>query len=228
VDTEAAAYWEAVYRYASGETGDGAVRTGLVVRAGLAAVPYLIRRQRWAAAATMLEGAFLRDPSRANAAAVLPTIQEITDRDPARTDVLAMVLAVLDPAAAERQMRAYLDAAVARGDYMGASVTAGRLVNLCLGGGRLAEALTHAEQLIGFTRQAGLGPWTQLSAEVQRLQVLTAMGQAGRVLAEVQRLRDTWPGTCSASRSAITTSATTSTATPGGPPRRWPATWPPP
>jgi hypothetical protein len=190
VDTEAAAYWDAVYRYASGETGDHGTDTGLMVRAGLAAVPYLIRRQQWTTAAFMLERAFNRDPSRANAAAVLPAIQDITDRDPAQAGKLALVLAVLDLAAGERQMRAYLNAAVARGDYRAASVTAGRLVTLCLDGGRLAEALTLAEQKAGYTRQAGLGPWTQLADEGQRLQVLNEMGQAGRVLAEVQRLRD--------------------------------------
>jgi len=190
VDAEAAAYWDAVFRYASGETGEGAVRTGLMVRAGLAAVPYLIRRQQWAAAAYLLERGFNRDPSRANAAAVLPAIQEITARDSAQAGVLGRVLAVLDPAVGERQMRAALDAAVARGDYMRASVTAGRLVDLCRDGGRLAEALTLAEQMIGYTLQAGLGPWTQLADEGQRLQVLNEMGQADRVLAEVQRLRD--------------------------------------
>jgi hypothetical protein len=190
VDAGAAAYWDAGYRFASGETGDRGTNTGLMVRAGLAAVPYLMRRRRWTTAGALLENAFIHDPSRANAAAMLPAIQEITDREPAQAGVLARVLAVLDPAAGERQMRASLDAAVGRGDYWAASVTAGRLANLCVGGGRLAEALSHAEQKIGFTRQAGLGPWSQLGDEVQRLQVLNAMGQADRVLAEVQLLRD--------------------------------------
>ena len=177
VDTEAAAYWDAVFDYASGETGDGAVRTGLVVRAGLAAVPYLIRLRRWAAAGAMLERAFGRDPSRANAAAVLPAIQEIAGHYPEASGVLAMVLGVIDPAAAERQMRAYLDAAVVRGDYRAASVTAGRLAGLCTDSGRLAEALALTGQQAGYTRRAGLGPWTQLADEVRRLQVLNAMGR---------------------------------------------------
>jgi hypothetical protein len=89
VDTEAAAYWDAGYRYAPGETGDRGTNTGLMVRAGLAAVPYLMRRQQWAAAAFMLECAFNSDPSRANAAAVLPAIQEITARDPVQAGKLA-------------------------------------------------------------------------------------------------------------------------------------------
>jgi tetratricopeptide (TPR) repeat protein len=104
--------------------------------------------------------------------------------------VLARVLEVLDPAAGEHQMRAYLGAVVARGDYRSASVAAGRLADLCQDSGRLSEALALIEQAADYTRQAGLGPWTRLADEVQRLQVLTAMGQAARVLAEVRRLRD--------------------------------------
>jgi hypothetical protein len=65
-----------VFRYASGENDDGTVRTDLLVMAGLAAAPYLIRRQQWAAAATMLEHAFVSDPSRANVAAMLSAGEE--------------------------------------------------------------------------------------------------------------------------------------------------------
>jgi hypothetical protein len=175
---------------ASGETGDSGVYTRLVVRAGLAAVPYLIRQKQWTQAGSLLEWAFTRDPSRSNAAAVLPAIQQIAAHDPREAVMLAAVLQVVAPAAAEAQLRAYLDDAVARGDYHAASVAAGRLIELCRGSGRLAEALTLAGQKAGYTRQAGLGPWTQVGDEVQRLQVLTAMGQASQVLAEVQRLRD--------------------------------------
>ena len=41
-----------------------------------------------------------------------------------------------------------------------------------------------------YTRRAGLGPWIQLLAEVRRLHVLSLMGQPGKALAEVQRLRE--------------------------------------
>jgi hypothetical protein len=59
-----------------------------------------------------------------------------------------------------------------------------------LGSGRLAEALTLAGQKIGYTKQAGLGPWAQLADEIRRLQVLNAMGRAEQALTEVQRLRE--------------------------------------
>jgi hypothetical protein len=74
------------------------------------------------------------------------------------------------------------------------------LVDLCFRTGRLTEALALADQMTGYTRQAGHGPWTQLLDEATRLQVLNAMGeeQASQVLAEVRRLRahmDSLPAT---------------------------------
>jgi hypothetical protein len=189
VDAAAAAYWNAVHRYASGGNDAGSVHTGLLVRAGLAGAGYYLRQQHWNDAAYLLEDAFLKDPSRAHAAAVLPAIQQITRHYPPAAGVLASVLVVIDPAAAEATLRAALDDAVARGDYRAASVAAGRLVYLCRDSGRLAEALHLAGQMADYTRRAGLGPWTQLTAEARRLQVLNAMGQAGQVLAEVGRLR---------------------------------------
>jgi tetratricopeptide (TPR) repeat protein len=187
-DTEAAAFWDAVYDHASGTAG-GTVQTRLAVRAGLAGASYLLRQQQWQHAAALLERAFQLDPSRANAAAVLPAITQVTRHDPSTADVLALVLRVVNPAAAETVMRDCLDAATAAGDYKAASGTAGRLADLCRDTGRLTEALALAEQKAAYTRQAGLGPWNQLADEVWRLQVLARMGQASHVLAEVTRLR---------------------------------------
>ena len=160
-DSGAATFWDAVHRRASGHSADGSVDTGLLVRAGLAAVPYLLRQHQWDHAAALLERGFLRDPSRANAAAVLPAIEQIARHEPRHADLLARVLAVIDPAAAEARLRAYLASATARGDYRTASVATGRLIDLCRDGGRLAEALDLAGQMADYTRQAGLGPWTR-------------------------------------------------------------------
>ncbi len=60
VANQAAAYWEAGFRYASGAAGDG-VHTGLLVRAGIGALPYLMRLEEWAQATAMLEHAFNRN-----------------------------------------------------------------------------------------------------------------------------------------------------------------------
>jgi hypothetical protein len=138
----------------------------------------------------MLEQAFIRDPSRANAAAVLPSIEQITRNKPRWTGLLARVLTVTNPAAAEARIGAYMADAAARADYWAATVAAGRLITLCQRSGRLPEALDLAGQMAEYTRQAGLGPWTQLGDEVERLQLLTLMGQADQVLDEVTRLRD--------------------------------------
>jgi CHAT domain len=195
-DAEAALYWTGVYEDASGTEGGGSLDTRRVVQAGIAAAPYLSRVGQWTAAANLLDEAFLRDPSRANAVALLPAIQQAGRHDPKAAGVAAKILEELDPVAAEAWHRTQLDAAVSAGDYRSASVTAERLVILCRRSGRLAEALGLVDQMIGYTRQAGLGPWTQLYDQVMRLQVLAQMGHADQVLAEVERLRaymDTLP-----------------------------------
>jgi tetratricopeptide (TPR) repeat protein len=188
VDVEVSRYWASVFLQASGGK-DGVTDTGLLVRAGLAEVPYLMRQEQWTAAAVRLERAFNRDPSSANASAVLPAIQRVMQHEERAAGIRARVLMAIDPAAAEREMRAYVDAAATRGDYSAASVAAMWVIDLCRRSGRLAEALALADEMIGYTRQAGHGPWTQLLDEVQRLQVLGEMGHADQVLAEVQRLR---------------------------------------
>ena len=167
VDTELAAYWHMV-------TADGRKReaaagtTWLVDRAGLAAAPYLLRQEQWNTAGSLLEEAFQRDQSRATAASVLPALEAITatGHDPSAAGLLAQVLMLIDPAAAERQLRTILEAAVTRGEYQSASTAAGYLTDMCRDSGRLAEALTLVAQKAGYTQLAGLGPWTQLVPEV--------------------------------------------------------------
>lgn len=187
VDTEIAAFWRYGVEHGSG-TDSTAPDTELIVRAGLAAVPYLIRQERWYDAAYMLEQAFNRDPTRASAAAVLAAITYISRHEPRAAAVRASVLMVVDPAIAETDLRATVEDAVARADYQAASASAGRLVDLYRLTGRPTEALTQVDQQIYYTRQADLGPWTQASDELRRLQVLNTMGHASQVFAEIQRL----------------------------------------
>ena len=93
------------------------------------------------------------------------------------------------PAEAEAQLRRCIAAAVAAGQFRLASAVAGDLLNLLRAGGRLPEALTLAGEKAGYSRAAGLGPWSQLADEGQRLQVLAAMGRYDEVLREVESLR---------------------------------------
>ena len=188
-DAELAAFWRAVAYQASER--EGGEDSGLVVRAGLAAAPYLLRRGDWDTAGALLEHAVIRDRSPGTVQAVLPALRRIAAATgtPADTGVLARALRSVDPGEAERLLRGALDAAVGAGDYRAASAAAGDLVNLLRDAGRLGEALEVAGQKADYTRRAGLGPWTQLADQARRLQVLGLMGEHARVLAEVDRLR---------------------------------------
>jgi tetratricopeptide (TPR) repeat protein len=189
VDVTAAFFWRSGLEYASRETSQY-VDTGLIVRAGFGAVPYLIRQEQWEPAAATLEFAFNRDPSRANAAAMLPLVQKIADHLDSAALLLAIVTEVIDPAAADVQVRGYLAAAVDRGDYRAAMIAAGRVAYQCLHSGRFTEALAFAGQAVSYAQQSEVGPWTKLGTEVQRLQMLDETGDASHVLPEVQRLRN--------------------------------------
>jgi CHAT domain len=188
-DVELAAFWRAVFNWAREREGgeDGA----RVVRAGLAAAPYLLRQGEWRAASILLEEATVRDASPGLVQAVLPSLRRIAGATGAPIDagVLARVLMRVDRAEAERLLRGALDAAAAAGDYRAASHIAVQLVNLLVDAGRLGEALAVAGQKPELTRQAGLGPWTQLLDQGRRLQVLGLMGDHAQVLAGVDRLR---------------------------------------
>ena len=189
VDIEISLFWESVFRRASGD-GEGTVNTAMLVWAGLSAVPYLIRQQRWDDAAELLQGAMTREPSRANAVAMLPAIRRIARHDPHWTGAEAGVLRVINPAQGENLLRTYLADMVAEDDYRAASVAAGHLADWCRDSGRLIEALSLVELKIGYTLQGGFGPWTRLGDQTLRLQVLNSLGQNSRVLAEARKLRD--------------------------------------
>ena len=61
-------------------------------------------------------------------------------------------------------MRDTLATAIAAGNYGDASRIAEQLMHLCRDSGRLTEALGLAGRAIGYTRQAGYGPWTSSPA----------------------------------------------------------------
>ena len=98
-------------------------------------------------------------------------------------------LTAIDPDVGEGELRAALDQAVERGEYGSAAVIAGDLINLLRIRGQVKDVLDVINQATELTRSAGLGPWSQLSNAVQRLQVLALTGHAEEVLAEVQELR---------------------------------------
>lgn len=188
-DVQLAAFWKAVSEWAR-EREDGE-DSNLVVRAGLAAAPYVLRRGDWRTASILLEEATMRDWSPGTVQAALPSLRRIADATGMSIDlgVLARVLRWVDPGEAERLLRGAAGAAADAGDFQVASATAGELFSLLRDAGRLAEALAVAEQKPEYTRRAGLGPWAQLLDQARRLQVMGLMGEHSRVLIETDKLR---------------------------------------
>ena len=190
VDREAAAFWTTGFRQGLEE------ETGwLIVRAGRAAVPYLLRLGQRGPALTLLQEVIHRDRSPGTIAALLPVLRQIAGAAQGGDDEIAAGLLVaraledIDPDASARQLRGLLTAVVERGDYSSASPISVYLIENYTRAGRLTEALTLAGEKADYTRRAGLGPWTQLQDERIRLQILSQQGHANQVLAQVTRLR---------------------------------------
>ena len=189
-DTELAATWTQIFQEARQQEGGEAGYA--IIRAGLAAAPYLLRLQEWDTAGFLLERALMRDDSPATIQAALPALRAIADATQAPDDlgVLARTLASIDPAEAELLLRASLTRAAADENFRLASAAAGDLINLLRDGGRLREALDLANQAAEYGHQAGLGPWNQLAGRGQLMQLLGQMGQHRQVLDEIAPLRD--------------------------------------
>jgi hypothetical protein len=193
-DVVLASFWPAAASLAHDRDGGGS--SGVVVRAGLAAAPYLLRRGAWDAAGDLLEDAVIRDGSPGTVQAALPSLRRIAGvtGTPKAAGALARALVHVNPGEAERLLRSALHDSVGAGDYRAASAAAGILVILLRDAGRLAEALETAERKPEYTRLGGLGRWTQLADQGLRLQVLGLMGEHARVLAEIPELRAAMAG----------------------------------
>ena len=77
VDAELGEFWHAVFSHGIQTEMQGG---GTLIRvAGMHAAPYLIRRQRWQEAGTLLERVLHQDKSPATVAALLPLFRSIAD-----------------------------------------------------------------------------------------------------------------------------------------------------
>jgi hypothetical protein len=188
VDEEITAWWAHMYVQAFGSTSEEGGDTGLLVRAGLATVTYLVRQQRWDDAGSMLEGAFMADASRVLAAAVFPIIKQIASHDPTWSGLLAKILSRIDSSVGEDQLRADLDGALAADNYARASSAAERLGSFYLNSGRLDDARRIFKKKAAYTRKAGFGPWSQLGDKAGLLQVEVKAGRYRYVLDQVKGL----------------------------------------
>jgi tetratricopeptide (TPR) repeat protein len=189
VDTELAAYWNTMAKMARERPGGEA--TWLVVHAGLAAAPYLMRLGEWNGAAGLLEQAKIRDQSPATIRAVIPHLRRIADTTskPAHAGILGSALLEVDTREAEQWLRRAYDGAVAADDHRLAAAGATQLVNVLQAQGRLREALRRTEAEADHVRRAGLGPASVLAAQGHRLQILGKLGQHRHVLNQFQALR---------------------------------------
>jgi tetratricopeptide (TPR) repeat protein len=195
VDHELAATWHQTM--SRSEESYGKKPTGAaIVRAGLAAFPYLARLGEWETAAAMLERSVQVDKSPEAIAAALPMAQRIargsagTDREAKDMGLLASILSAAGRGdEAEALMRASIDSAAEREDFATASAASGDLANLLRASGRAAAALDVVDRMADFTRRAGQGPWTQLTDKGWRLQILNELGRWDEVMQDFTGLR---------------------------------------
>ena len=194
IDTELAAYWNTVARWAI-ERDEGE-HSLTVVHAGLAAAPYLLRHQQWDTAGHLLDQVLRRDQSPAVALAAAAHLHRIVDATgtAAATARLARAVARVDQAEAEGLFRVALNQAIGQQDFRLASSVVGALIDLLRNTGRVREALDLTDRKVEYTRLAGLGPWTQLTDRGRRLQLLYLLGQNETVLTEVHRQLDQMRG----------------------------------
>ncbi|MDQ2882564.1 MAG: CHAT domain-containing protein [Actinomycetota bacterium] len=193
VDATLAAWWTQVASQGLQQERAGQDTGSLVVRAGLAAAPYLLRQHDWDTAGSLLEQARLRDSySPVTAQVVIPSLRRIAEAtgEPEDLRKLAAALTLVDPRDAETLLRRVYDQATTRSDHRLASVAANDMVLLLRDQGRLREALTLADQTIAHTCKAGLGFWTELGNQAQRLQILSQLGNHEQALMDLRALRN--------------------------------------
>jgi tetratricopeptide (TPR) repeat protein len=168
----------------------------LVIMAGLSSAPYLIRQKNWSEASALLEQVIHRDRSPGTIASILPLIRYIaqattgTDRELIDAGIMAKSLhAAGRLREAEDILRSLITGLAAKHEFWSASVATGDLFNIIKQTGPFEEALKLAEEKRAYTRQAGLGPWTQLMDEAFQLMALNCMGRCDEVLKVVEELR---------------------------------------
>ena len=193
VDELMAAVWAATQQMAVQQESAGTGR--MIIRAGLSAAPYLMRREQWNSANIALEETLNRDDSPRTLAAVLPHLRRMAETRGLPQDVGVLAKA-LSRAGLSQEAEALLKSTVSRAesdsDWRTASVLTKELANL-LRKRDPEEGLRWADRAAESTRLAGLGPWSQLADKVVRLQILCQLGRYSEVLSEVQAVRRHFP-----------------------------------
>ncbi len=196
VDRELAATWRTLAEQGRrGETEQDSSAGQRIVHAGIHAFPYLSRLGAWDDAGALLELSLNRDESPQTVGAVLPLSRQLvrategTHHALADRRVLANALRAGGfLAEAEQEMRAVLADAEQQGDLNAESLVAGDLIAFLRDRAHYQEALELAERKVDLTRRAGLGPWSQIADECQRLQIFNCQGDHAEVLQQVNEL----------------------------------------
>ena len=92
--------------------------------------------------------------------------------------------------AAEQEFRTVVEEAEKLTELRTASAAASQLATVLVDSGRLDDALKANDQAADYARRAGLGPWTSLSREGQRLNIQSARGENDLVVRQVSQLRE--------------------------------------
>ena len=203
VDNQLTAFWTAAFlaglKQEAGEVGR------LVLHAGRAVAPYLLRLGNWDLAQAVLEEVLVRDDSPATVVAVMPLVRRLveatatTDQELSARVLLSKALLVLHPNEGEAELRELLRVAEAKGEISYVATITSRLISLLRKAGRFEEALALTDRTQSLIHQAGFGPWAELAIEAQRMRLLQHLGRSQEVLDRVQALRPTMTAQPSAS-----------------------------
>jgi tetratricopeptide (TPR) repeat protein len=189
-----AVFWGACFQ--AGLKNESDAGGPLVIRAGRAAAPYLIRQQRWDDASDRLEQVVYRENSQTTKATVLPLLlqlAEATKGSPGElkhAGVAATALARFGRSQeAEVMLKSILDRATNRNDPRTASTAINELMNVLMETDRVEEALRLFDRKKEYAERAGARPWERLHNEGKKLQLMNKQRRFNEVLAEAETLR---------------------------------------
>ncbi|MFC4035028.1 CHAT domain-containing protein [Streptomyces polygonati] len=193
VDRVLAGHWCDVLEDALADE-DSRSTGALVLSAGRAACPYLLRLGDWERLADVVSRVLTRDVTRPTALALLPFLEEAltldgaSDRELRLARTHARLLIKVAPEAGERRLEELFARAVRIGQHDRAANLASDLRSRYRDTGRLSTALGWARQAIDHAELSGQGPWTLMGIEASRVQLLSFTGRSEEALAEAQRL----------------------------------------
>lgn len=194
VNEEMAVFWRTLIGEALDKEMEGAGEG--ITSAGLRGSAYLMKMGRWEEAIFFLDQAVARDSTLSAAYSVLPLLRHV-DHVMSGTGIGRHAAILLNMGfriagrwrEAEIGLGILLSECVEQNDFHLALKAAAELFIILRDNGRSKEALALVEDMKDYTNKAGLGPWTQLSNEVNRLQALNKLGQYFVVLEAAKSLK---------------------------------------